>query len=218
MSDEAKTTGEARKARSIARLHHEGVPTIQHLPWIEADPATVQAPEAIARRLMTIGLLAVYAEPDGMPKAVLDQYLDLRGVRGELTPKERAFVAMARPSTRDRGPFTWQYESANVLLWALGFVADLGPPIAYCTATSVSAEIAPRTVEELIAEAQPRSADELFDAADLIFRYHWAARDASLQGNPAPTGLLPPVCEYRHHALNWLTSAPIGWDEVDTST
>jgi hypothetical protein len=37
-------------------------------------------------------------------------------------------------------------------------------------------------------------------------------------GQPAPAGLLPPVCEYRHHALNWLTNAPIGWDEVDTST
>ena len=39
--DEMRQEGESRKARSIARLRIEGVPTIDHLPWIECDPSTI---------------------------------------------------------------------------------------------------------------------------------------------------------------------------------
>ena len=141
--DEMRHEGESRKARSIARLRSESVPTIDHLPWIECDPSTLQHLEQIACRTMVISLLAVYAEPNGMPKESLQTYLDLRNVRQDLTPKERAFLANSQPSENDRGPFTWQYECAYVLLWAMGYVDALGGPTTYSTAQGVSAIVAP---------------------------------------------------------------------------
>ncbi len=216
--DEMRREGESRKARSIARLRIESVPTIDHLPWIECDPSTLQNLEQIARRTMVISLLAVYAEPDGMPKETLETYLDLRNVRQDLTPKERAFLANSQPSENDRGPFTWQYEAAHVLLWALGYVDALGGPTKYCTAQGVSSIVAPRSLSQLIENARPRSGDEIFDETDLHFRYHWAARNASLRRQEAPAGLIVPVCYYRHYALNWLVDRETDWDDVDTST
>jgi hypothetical protein len=100
----------------------------------------------------------------------------------------------------------------------LGYVPTLGAPAAYCTARDVSAIVAPRSVDQLCHSATVRSASELFDENDLIFRYHWAARNAALKRQPPPAGLLPPVCHYRHFALNWLTHSDWDWDHVDTST
>lgn len=202
----------------MARMKAEGVPTIEHLPRIECDPAAIRAAEPVAMRVMVVSLLAVHAEPNGMPRDVLEKYLDARCLRNELTPKERAFLAIPSPTEHDRGPFTWQYESAHVLLWALGYVPALGAPTTYCTARGVSAIVAPRTVGQLIEGARMRTADEIFDESDLIFRYHWAARNATLNRQPLPAGLLPPVCHYRHYALNWLTHRDWNWDDVDTST
>jgi len=216
--DQMRPQGESRKARSIAQLQRENVPTIAHLPWIECDPATLQALEAVARRTMVICLLAVHAEDNGMPKEILQEYLDLRGVRGDLTANERSFLANPDLSEKDRGPFTWQYEAANVLLWAMGYVDPLAPPTVYCTAQGVSAIVAPLTLQQLIDQANFRSPDEIFDASDLHFRYHWAAREAGLRGQEGPAGLIIPVCYYRHYALNWLTDNEAEWDNVDTST
>ena len=213
-----RTQGDARKARSIARLRTEKVPTIEHLPWIECDPNTLQPVDEVARRTMVISLLAVYAEPGGMPKETLDKYLDIRGVREDLTSSERAFLAKHQPSENDRGPFTWQYECANVLLWALGYVESLGSPTKYCTARDVSAIVAPRSVHDLVQSAHFRTAEEIFDETDLHFRYHWAARNAALRHQQARAGLILGVCYYRHYALNWLTDKDADWDNVDTGT
>jgi hypothetical protein len=216
--DEMRKDGELRKARSIARLRAEGVPVIDHLPRIKCDPATIQSVDAIARRTMVLCLLAVYAEQDGMPREVLEKYLDLREVREYLTPNEHGFLAKLNPSEEERGPFSWQYECAQVLLWAMGYVDALAKPTTYCTAKGVSAIVAPRSVRELVQGAALRSTDEMFDECDLIFRYHWAARNAYLRRQEPPAELLAPVCYYRHYALNWLTDSRFNWDEVDTST
>jgi len=167
---------------------------------------------------MVLALLAVYAEPNGMPKETLQKYLDLREVRDNLTAKERKFVEQDNPSEKDRGPFTWQYESAHVLLWAMGYVDLLGIPSECCTAQGVSGMIAPRSLLQLMEEARMRTPDEIFDEADLIYRYHWTARNASLRQQKPPAELLAPVCYYRHYALNWITDSSVDWDDVDTST
>ncbi len=210
--------GESRKARSIERLRREGVPVINHLPWIECDPTQLQSLESIANRTMVICLLAVHAEREGMPRAVLDQYLDLRGVRGHLTANELKFLSKTEPTDSERGPFTWQYECAHVFLWSMGYVEALGSPTIHCTAQGVSSIIAPRSVAELVVGARMRSPQEIFDECDLVFRYHWAARNAYLRGQDPPAGLLSGVCFYRHYALNWLADNNADWDNVDTST
>ncbi|MDB5357576.1 MAG: hypothetical protein JWN24_4029 [Phycisphaerales bacterium] len=219
MSEEQmRGEGEARKARSIARLTGEGVPIIDHLPWIECDPALVQSLEAVACRAMVICLLGVYAEPDGMPRDLLDKFLDSRGVRGDLTPRENEFLAKEIPSRQDRASFTWQYECAHVLLWAMGYNEALCAPTESCTAQGVSVIVAPRSLVQLMEESNFRSPQEIFDGADLIFRYHWAARNAALRHEEPPAGLIEAVCYYRHYAFNWLIDSGTNWDDVDTST
>ena len=67
--------------------------------------------------------------------------------------------------------------------------------------------------------AVTRDPGEILDEADLIYRYHWATRNAELYGEPAPAALDRGVVMERHHALNWLIGygdAP--WDKVTCDT
>lgn len=218
MEAEMRREGEARKARSMARLRREGVAVMEHLPWIECDPGTINGVEEVARRVMVLTLLAVYAEHDGMPRGTAEEFIDARGVRRDLTGREAAFLAKVNPTMEERGPFTWQYESVHALLWAMGYVKDFGGPTTFCKAAGVSSIVAPRSLEALIGEARMRPAGEIFDRCDLAFRYHWAARDATLRGQEPAGGLIAPVCFYRHLAFSWLVGGGTNWDDVDPST
>ncbi|HEX6611164.1 MAG TPA: DUF4272 domain-containing protein [Hyphomicrobiaceae bacterium] len=50
-----------------------------------------------------------------------------------------------------------------------------------------------------------------------MYRYHWAVRDASINGRPSPADLDPGIVMERHHALNWLIGY-IDADDVTTDT
>jgi hypothetical protein len=63
------------------------------------------------------------------------------------------------------------------------------------------------------------SANNILNEVDLIYRYHWAVRQASLDGEFAPGGLDVGVVQERHHALNWLICyCDADWDDVGTDT
>ncbi|MEW6350880.1 MAG: DUF4272 domain-containing protein [Thermodesulfobacteriota bacterium] len=51
-----------------------------------------------------------------------------------------------------------------------------------------------------------RSKSEILDASDLIYRLHWATRQAQVHGDPTPPGVHAEVVEEWHHAVNWLTN------------
>ena len=95
-------------------------------------------------------------------------------------------------------------------------------------AAADAARSPPPTAEEILAAeagagaeaaARLRPPAELLDAADLLYRYHWAVRDARIDGRPAPVGLDPSVVVEWHYALNWLIGyGDAAWDEITTDT
>ena len=69
------------------------------------------------------------------------------------------------------------------------------------------------------AKARLRPQAEILDAADLIYRYNWAATDARINGRSAPAGLDGSVIYERHYALNWLIGyLDLPWDDISTDT
>ena len=57
------------------------------------------------------------------------EHLDLEA---HFTPKERAFLKDPHPSIHDRSQFSWRYECAYTLLWALGYIDELKKPDSEC--------------------------------------------------------------------------------------
>jgi Domain of unknown function (DUF4272) len=76
-----------------------------------------------------------------------------------------------------------------------------------------------RTTSQFIEESNLRPIADILDQADLIYRYHWAVRNARIKGQQIPAALHPGVTAERHYALNWLTGyMEQAWDDVSTDT
>ena len=215
-----------RKQRSEEKLRAEGVPTSDWLPRIESEAeANFRTAEQVAFRAMALCLVAVKGEgllqtsPEEV-QTVVQQILTQLRVESYLSTKEREFVFGSTPDQQTVIQFTWRYEALWVLLWALGFIDDLGRPDSQCDVSTAVSIIRGAGRDSFVSRSKLRSYAELLDAADLIYRYHWAVREFHhLRGQKPPAGLNPSVVMERHYALNWLIgSGEDDWDAVDIST
>lgn len=218
--EQAKASKEAldRKARSMARLKKEGVPTIDHLPVIEdSTEAKRRTTEEIAKRAIAICMAAVKAE--GIEQETVDSLVKRYGAEKFLSPEEASFIKNANPSQPDRIKFSWRYEGYWVLLWALGYVETLDRPEKICDVAKAVKFLQERDTEKFIKDAKLRSLGEILDEADLIYRYNWAVTDARVNQKKAPAKLEGGVVQERHYVLNWLVGyMDQEWDEISTDT
>jgi hypothetical protein len=207
-----------RKLRSETLLRAEGVPFLAALPVIETTAEALQrSKEEVALRALCI--LIVAAKGEGLEDETVERVLESYELRPHLTPKELAFVLDNSPSQHDRVQFIWKREAAWTLLWALGFVAQLGKPVRPCDVKFAVSTMTETTTAQFIENSELRSIADILDQADLIYRYHWAVRNARLKGQQIPADLHPDVTEERHYALNWLIGyLEQAWDDVSTDT
>jgi Domain of unknown function (DUF4272) len=207
-----------RKLRSERILQAEGVPFFAALPVIETTAeALKRSKEEVALRALC--LLLVAAKGEGLEQELVERVLEFHELRPHLTRKELAFVLDNSPSQHDRIQFTWRHEAAWTLLWALGFVAQLGKPAQICDVEFAARTMTERTTSQFIEDSELRPIADILDRADLIYRYHWAVRNARTKGQQVPAALDPGVTEERHYALNWLIGyGQQTWDHVTTDT
>jgi Domain of unknown function (DUF4272) len=218
MNEEVSAEAIDRRLRSETILRAEGVPILASLPAIETTAeALKRTKEEVALRALC--LLFVAAKGEGVKDEVLERVLKSYELRPHLTPKELAFVLDNSPSQQDRIQFVWRYEAASTLLWALGFVAQLGKPVQPCDVEFAVRTMTETTTSQFIEDSKLRPIADILDQADLIYRYHWAVRNARFKGQQIPADLDPGVTEERHYALNWLIGyQEQAWDHVSTDT
>ncbi len=203
----------ARKARSIAALRAAGIPVLESLPTLPSAARIRQRSRMeVEQRCKCLAAVGVTAE-EASAGAQAMQRLGLR--MKDFTPDEQAFLQAGTRSQRERARFGWQYECLAVLMWTLG-TWTLEPPADIVDVPglvrAVIANYAPGP-----AKGQPRPFAEVLDMADLVYRQHWAARNASVTGKPPVPGLNEEVLLERHRALGWLIRNG-AWDDVDVST
>jgi hypothetical protein len=207
-----------RKAKSIARLKKEGVPTTDHLPVIQnSKEAKSRTAEQIAQRAIAICITAVKGE--GLDQETTDKLVKKYNAEKFFSPEEAAFVKDPNPTRQQRIQFSWRYECYWVLLWALGYVDDLQRPEGICDVAKAVAFLRDRTTEQFVKDAKLRPLASILDEADLIYRYDWAVVDARVQRKEVPAKLEKGVVLERHYVLNWLIGyMNQDWDDISTDT
>ena len=218
MNEEISAEAIDRRLRSETILRAEGVPFFAALPVIETTAeALKRSKEEVALRALCLILVA--EKGAGLEDKIVERVLKSYELRPHLTPKELAFVLDNSPSQHDRIQFVWRYEAASTLLWALGFVAQLGKPIQPCDVQFAVETMSGTTTSQFIEDSELRPIVDILDQADLIYRYHWAVRNARIKGQQVPANLDRDVTEERHYALNWLIAyLEQAWDDVSTDT
>jgi hypothetical protein len=214
MSDEAQT----RKSRSLAILKTEQVPINDYLPLTETETdSTRRTSEQVATRAMALCVVALKAE--GLEQEIVIHLVQKYELASAFTPKETQFINNPSPKQRDRIQFVWRYECFWVMLWALGFIDRLDRPDKICQVKRAVEFLHENGRNGFLKKANLRPQAEILDAADLIYRYHWAIVDARINKRHTPAGLDGGVVMERHYALNWLIGyMGQDWDDVSTDT
>jgi hypothetical protein len=207
-----------RKLRSERSLEQQAIHINRNLPVIETEAEiTSRTLDEVAYRALALLVAAVKGE--GLEQAIVRKVVDEYGLAPHFTPKESVFIENPEATEHERIQFAWRYEAAWTLLWALGYVGELGKPAGICDVARAVRIMQERTAAAFVAQANLRALPDILDQADLIFRYHWAVVDARINGRPAPEGLEPGVVRERHYALNWLIGyMDQDWDDISTDT
>ena len=223
---EGLTASEAlnRKLRSEAILQAQGVPYIGHLPAIESSSeVTLRTKDEVAWRAMALVIVASKAlgtleGVETAPAKTREKAKEF-GLGNHFTPVERAFMENDAPSRFELIQLSWRDEAACTLFWALGYIDELKIPTEQQDFWAAVRLMYDRTAAAFLRDASLRPIDEILDQADLIYRYHWAARDRGQEEQEPPAGLDRSVVKERHYALNWLIGyCNQPWDEVTTDT
>jgi hypothetical protein len=213
-------TPEARKAQIEAILKNAGIPYLPSLPYIESDEETrLRSAEEIGIRIACLfGLVGTAFHTDDK---VFADYLREHELWNHLTAKERFFLVEGPSDLKRARNLSWRCEAMVVLMWSVHLFETLPLP----REQTETKEIVNRFpgVEESpwpwIRKLSTRNKAEILDASDLIYRLHWATRQAGIEKKPPPGGINPDMVQEWHHAINWVTRYDNQeWDDVATDT
>jgi hypothetical protein len=189
------------------------VPVNLWLPVFVDDDVEPRSGTAVVERMLCLTLIAARAEGLERPRTI--EVLTEFGLLPAITPNEKQFLDQEAPTEHQRAQFVWKYECAWALQWALGIVPVLGDCRSICQADQVSRNAL--AVGKNF-QATPVGKEQILDAGDMLYRMHWACRDAQLNGKPVVVGLEPGVVWERRRAIQWLLEPDVDWDDLSLDT
>jgi len=144
-----------------------------------------------------------------------------------MTEDEKQIFHSSREDEALRNAIGWKFENAWPLAWYFGYVP---PDISGQMMTGEQMQEivfkykCPLTekIEDWLGTKEVVPEEELRKHEDLFYCLHNAVRSAQMGGQTVPPGFDPRanggVIHERRHALTWMLSKGMGWDETDLST
>lgn len=204
---------EKAKTRSEHYLEAKGIAVNATLPFIESpDELRPKSAREVARRSLVLGYLIGIGF--GQPSLKLKTELLKWNLYGDASPDEQLLLEKSHYEPQEKINATWLTECVQSLAWGLSMAAldhfrrcdgDLGPkfPIMHDPAF-------------FIAAARLRPFEEIYLEADLLYRLHWAARNARMFGQAS--SLEEGLIAERRKAVDWMVGVASEWDEIPLDT
>ncbi len=191
-----------------------GVQVTDSLPLIEdVSELAPRSPQEVATRAIVVGYLMRFAF--GCPVKQVSTWLGSYSLQNETTAGERELLDNPEPKRQAIVDTTWQIEGVQCLAWCLG-LSDLDHT-KECPETLASLFPEPdQSPKSFIRESELRPFEELFTQADLLYRIHWATREARLRGHECP--LKESIIGERRRAIDWVIGVGPDWDNMPMST
>lgn len=213
-------TAEQRKKQTEKYLKSLNIPFIDHLPLIEEEnEVRIRTAEEIAERILILVYLAYVSEVPDERGNVID-FLKTNLLWDKVSPGEKELFQKEELTDQEIANISWRSEGVWLLLWTINKVDKLELP----TEQVEIPEIVSRLPEFLTAPSDfikngiIRPITEILDQSDLIYRLHWATRNAALNNQSMPANLDLSIIMERHYAINWVTFYADEWDDISTDT
>lgn len=216
-----------RRQNSLAVCQSNGFQATSSLPW-ELDRAMRPKIE-IAYRLHAIKAMVLWllVPEEQLPSDKIIRYIEDNNLQKMMTAQEQQIFGMPRDDEQGRNAIGWKFENAWPLAWYFGFSK---PDI---MGQMMSGEIMQdilmnhtckldQSIEDWAASKNTALDEDVAQLEDTFYCLHNAVRSAQLGGDTVPQGFDPVgnggVIHERRHALTWMLSDGISWEETDLST
>ncbi|MBD1294328.1 DUF4272 domain-containing protein, partial [Pseudomonas aeruginosa] len=157
------------------------------------EHTTIRNVQEVAERAVALCIAALKGECLGAGEsaedtaALVQEVIDKYDAASFFSPVERRFVEQHGAEHQEVISFSWGYEAYHVMLWALGYVKELGAPVNLCNVGQDVGYLQQcDDVEAFVAGARFRSKSEILDAADLIYRYNWVCVNSRVKEQIPP--------------------------------
>lgn len=213
-------TAEQRKKETEKYLKSLNIPFIDHLPVVEEESEVkIRTGQAIAERILVLVYLAYISEVPDQRETVIE-FLKTNLLWEKVSPDEKVLFQKEDLSEQEIANISWRSEAVWLLLWSINKVEKLVLPTKQIDINEIVSRL-PKFLTDpkaFIKTAKVRPASEILDISDLMYRLHWAARNAQLNNQPMPANLNLSIVMERHYAINWVTFYADEWDEITTDT
>lgn len=183
----------------------------------------------IAKRLNAIKALVLWfmVPEDQLESAPILQFMDDNGLREYMDEGEIEMLKAARDDEEARNSIGWKFENAWPLAWYFGYEEPdiMGQMMEGEQMQEILHDFTcplDEKIEDWIVDRETLPEDELMQMEDLFYCLHNAVRSAQIGGKTVPNGFHPVlnggVIHERRHALTWMVSKGISWDDTDLST
>ena len=213
-------TAEQRKKQTEKYLKSLNIPFIDHLPLIEEESEVkIRTAQEIAERILVLVYLAYVSEVVDERENVID-FLKTNSLWDKVSPDEKELFQKEELTDQETANISWRSEGVWLLLWTINKVEKLELPTEQVEIPEIVSRLPEFLTDptEFIKNANVRATTEILDASDLIYRLHWATRNADLNNQPMPANLDLSIIMERHYAINWVTFYADEWDEISTDT
>ena len=213
-------TAEQRKKQTEKYLKSLNVPFIDHLPLIEEEnEVKIRTAQEIAERILILVYLAYVSEvPDEKENVI--EFLKTNLLWDKVSPDEKELFQKEELTDQETTNISWRSEGVWLLLWTINKVDKLELPTEQVEIPNIVSRLPEFLTDptEFIKNAIVRPTTEILDQSDLVYRLHWATRNADLNNQPMPANLDLSIIMERHYAINWVTFYADEWDEISTDT
>ena len=212
-------TAQERKEKTEIYLKGLDIPFNFGLPLIEEESdAIIRSAADIAKRIFILVYLGVYSE-DGDRNEIIE-FFKSEELWGSVSECEKKLLLKKKLTEKDKINISWRSEGIYLMLWAINKIDNLALPIEQCDIGEML-DLLPISFDstyDFIQNACIRTTEEILDKSDLIYRIHWATREAESNDEEIPGSVDTGIIEEWHYAINWITYYDEKWDDILTDT
>lgn len=214
-----KLTASERKEFTNRFLKSINLEVSDHLPLIEDfNNVRIQDNYDVAYRAVILYGLTAVAYGKRSSLEMID-YFRKYNLLKNVSSEELEYLNNPEKTEIENARMSWRNEALNVLFWALNKFDLLVFPNSICDFRNYN--FLPNLNEdpsEWIKNSKLRNSEDILNQTDLIYRIHWAVKEARFNGKEVPANINSGVVYERHIALNWLTMYAEDWDDVTADT
>ncbi len=212
---------------NIKICEQHGFTVSKGLPYVKS--ISLRPKEEIAARLHAIKAMVLWAmvPEDKLPSDVIFNFIERNDLHEFLTVDEKQIFETQRDDQELRNSIGWKFENSWPLAWYFGYDSPQ-PTGIMMTGEQMQDILANHTcpidgdVLNWVETKKTEDVEQLIMYEDLFYCIHNAVRSAQIGGDTIPQGFHPVgnggVIHERRHALTWMLSKGVDWDNTDLST